>query len=155
MFALKNNLSQNLFLSSLVYVVDQLVKSSVITFACGFWIRYQLFFSGMNFYGNTLIRKIRDFHYSTLFTSQFAENYPGLGINFLWSSEVYQGLERLRYHFCDESNSKQRSIETVHMCSTSGFQLTFMWCLWVSKSYRTVFFPLFYLNNVIILKTYY
>ena len=60
-------------------------------------------------------------------------------------SEVYQCLGRLRHYICDESNSEQRSMETVYICSTNRFELLSVWC-------RN---PLNSLNIVIILKTYY
>ena len=37
-------------------------------------------------------------------------------------------------HFCDESNSERRSMETVYMCSTNGFELLFV----VTKSLEAV-----------------
>ena len=133
-----NNNNSLVILPCLVYV-DQLVKRSVITLAYQFWIRYQHFFMAylVNFQGNTFILKIRDIRYNSLCC---AKNYQGLGINFLWSSELNQGLGRLWYHFCDESNSEQRSTETVYMCSINGFELLFVWWLWVLKPYKTVFF---------------
>ena len=30
-------------------------------------------------------------------------------------------------HFSEERNSKRRSIETVYMCSSNGFELFFEW----------------------------
>ena len=85
-----------------------------------------------------------------------------LKINLLRSFEIAQGLERLWYHFYDESNSKRRSIETVYLYSTNGFELLFVWWLWIVKPYIIVSFSYVpqkpsrssnSLNNVIILKT--